>query len=291
MELPTKSFPSVQFKNGSKLIALKDAADFSDSKIILKENSSSAGKALLENDRVFINAVFPSRMSAELAIISGECAGNASFCATPEAYLVLPEGGAIKAYRYGESTSEIVAKIDSEGRVSARVNHVVFGKDEFGSNVYGSLRLTPRKGFFDTRAKQYYVDLAGKHPSKFFDDQSARRELVRIIGLEKFREFRNAFDVGGEISFEKWRFLLVSGCMAHSCDDTSGVLVIDATNDDCWILRRKGSVFYTTGSRAIKRYEVELFEEVISGIELLEGHKLSVSSAGFLTLSTGAGSK
>ena len=285
MGVPTKGLPSVQFRNGSRLVALKEPGAFSDGRIVLKDKGNEVGKDFLGNDRVYINAAFPSRTSAGLAIISGECAGNASFCATRDAYLVLAEGGTLKAYGYGDSRSEILVNIDGAGRVSAKVSQVVLGKDAFGSDIYGSLSFTPGKGFIDTRAKEYYVYLVGKHPSQFFDDPIARRKLAAITGMEKFREVRLAFDVGGAISVEKWRFLLVTGCMAHNCDDTSGVVVIDTTNDDCWLLRRKGGTFDAVGSRAIEKYEVERFEELLSGIELVKGYTLGVGSDGLLSLS------
>lgn len=282
---------SVQFKNGSHLIALKNKPDdYSNGKILLKDKGNSLGKDLLNNDRVYINAAFPNRTYAELAIISGECAGNASFCGIRPAYLVVAEGGMLRAYEYGDSRSEILMKIDGAGGVSAKVSQVVLGMDAFGSDIYGNLTYVRGEGFIDVRAKQYYVELMGKHPSKFFDNINARAKLANTIGVEKFRELRASFNVGGTIYFTNWRFIVVTGCKAHACDDTAGVLIVDATNDDFWLLHREGKTFDTVGSRAIEKYEVGLFEGnlpfegVLSGISLVRGYRLEVARDGFLTL-------
>lgn len=66
-----------------------------------------------------------------------------------------------------------------------------------------------------------------KYPHDFLSDSKAREPLVKIVGDNSFKEFRDHIDVAGPMAVLSYRWLIGRGCRAHSCGSSEGYFAID----------------------------------------------------------------
>lgn len=279
----TEDLKKLKFSNGMALIFQKtDPESTFGAKLLLQEKNSSS-KVILEDDIVTINAVYPSRENAKIALISNNCSGNGSMCAVSPTYLVTEENSTAGIFFISQEPFKIEVDFKNKKLHSARAN-VVLATDPFGSNIYGDIQFLTGKGFVVPQMKTYYQDLWGKYPTDYFDHEIARATLGKTIGLTKFRDFRSHLDVAGENQLVKYRYLVLSGCMAHSCGDSHGLILIDTTNDDLWWIDEEDGKISSGSNREFSAAEIHRFNEVFEYVEWTEGTVLSIDRKGKLSV-------
>jgi hypothetical protein len=258
--VPTKSLQSIKFSNGIVLTQVRLGED--GERLVINNPKGNEESVLFEDDRVYIEAAWPNKGAASIAIVSHRCSGNGIQCSWVATDIVLVDGNRIRTYEITDRTFKLIARLDSAKVTSAVAKNVVVGKDAYGSDVIGTLEYLPNKGFIDSRMKRKYRQLVGSYPEDFFERKLAREPLAKLIGSEKFKKLRLSMGVSSGSTLHNYRYLHFVGCTPHRCGAfPAGAVVIDTVDDDIWWLQTNENGGYESGGSR------KLLESETSGLK------------------------
>jgi curved DNA-binding protein CbpA len=266
----------VTFSNGAIISYVPQPNDFSTGRKITTRDERGNVVELVSDDHVWIDTAYKDETNAAFAIVSNACAGN--ICGDRETYLVTTNNLGLKKYYIGLDEIEIDVSLKGADIISANAK-VSYGEDSFGGRKKIELQFYPNIGFIATNAKGYYKTLINKYPFNYFDHNEAREGLVRMVGLEKFRDLRNYLAVSNGIFITEYKYLVLSGCMAHNCQQAHGAIIIDATNDDLWWVKVDGQ-FYESGGTSIDSQHIYALKKVLESIDARYDVKYSLDDNG-----------
>jgi hypothetical protein len=244
-----ESLEKIRFSNGILLTRIKNSE--SGQKLVIRNPIGNEESVLFEDDYALIEAAWPNKGAASIAIVSHGCSGTGTHCSWVATDLVLVDGKRIRTYEITDRNFKLKARLDSTRVVSVIANNVVIGEDAYGSDVVGTLEYLPGKGFIDSRMKRKYRQLVGVYPYDFFEHKLAREPLAKLIGSEKFKSLRLSMQVATPSELHSYRYLSFVGCTPSICPGNEGVVVIDTIGDDIWWLQRKADVIESGGSRKL----------------------------------------
>ncbi|MEX0808854.1 MAG: trypsin-like peptidase domain-containing protein [Dongiaceae bacterium] len=113
-------------------------------------------------------------------------------------------------------------------------------RDEYGDAIVSKIvydpswpiaYLKPNSGVFE------YISFVGELPHVLLSHDEARLPLIEIIGNEYYIKFRESFGPQTPITLEMRRWLVGTGCMAHSCDSNRAVFVIDIVDGTAYAMQ------------------------------------------------------
>lgn len=265
-DLSEKNIKSVEFINGAYLKYFDESQNESElNSIVAFPNGNSYKNVIVEDDNVSIISAFPSENKSVAAIVVNSCGGNS--CREAPMHLVIPEKNFIRKYLIGDSPNKIKLVINAENKVvDGKAFDVYLRDDEFGSPVYQDLKYFPDVGFVHLDVKKYYLPVIGYiHPDEYFDNKLAREPLVKLVGLEKFRNLRNLMSGPGSITLLKGRYILLEGCKAHFCDSSFAAIIIDSLTDDIYWSAVDNKVSFGATKKIIKN-DISFFNDLVSQV-------------------------
>lgn len=282
-KLSNNNIQNVIFRNKAELSVLvqKDYA-VGNQQLILKSSGDGRTSVFIEDDIVSIDYVYPDNKSAIFAIVTGACSGNACSSST---YLVTPENKGLAKYLIADGTFKFNAKVSNEKILSANVTNIYIGTDSYGDKKFGNLKYFDGKGFVDPNAKPIYKKLIGAYSFDFFEEKKLREPLVRMIGTERFKNLRNVMETSFPSELIRNRYVLFSGCMAHSCGSKyTGSVLIDIVTDDVWWFYQNDSARQFGGTRKFDSAEIQNLRSILEAHEFSTDSLMSISADGEATL-------
>lgn len=139
-----------------------------------------------------------------------------------------------------ESAFELGGLFLASGVIEPTVKELGAGAFELTGDTFERNKLgdrLPTTYIYDRRRKLVwekpevdvppYVDLVGTYPQDLLNDAERRRPLLRIVGDDAYRSFRDHISVAGPMSLEFRRWLFATGCLPHSCTSREGAFAID----------------------------------------------------------------
>jgi clan AA aspartic protease (TIGR02281 family) len=105
----------------------------------------------------------------------------------------------------------------------------VFQRHFTGSGIVVQLRQGPV--FSQTALNQK------KYPDEVLSDPTLREPILKIVGRQSFKDFRQSLSVTSPLKIIGSRYVIGSGCRPHFCCGDGGVFVLDTLQKTAWALR------------------------------------------------------
>lgn len=186
-------------------------------------------------------ATFPPNGPASAALVRSRCGGNA--CNWDELHLAYLHKNELRVDSIGRTygpDASVTVEINSGELLAATARRVLDGT----TNALGDMRppverkLLPGRGFIGAGFNARYISLIGQHPESFFSDAALRGPFARLVGAARFKAYREAMDGPGGSQVGEGRYLVFNACKAHNCGDVQGVVILDGTTGDVWMVVR-----------------------------------------------------
>ncbi len=243
-----KRIPRVTLSNKATVEEVKGETMF-DQSITTSTLRSKQKTVLVHNDFTQIEAAYPNPGNASAVLVSDSCSG--SICDWKNLTMVLPSGGEIKTYRIG-SPGKITLTVTGGQVVGGQADGIPAGEDKYGSKITTTRMFIPGAGFVASGFKNQYASLVGAHPDVFFDDKNMREPFAKAVGLDNFRDVRQAISVASPVTLVQGRYIVMQGCMPHDCGGNYAFVMIDAvTSDFFWARFNQGTNRYSGATRKI----------------------------------------
>lgn len=194
------------------------------------------GRILFRDAYVNIIEVVPNKDAPLLIIGSGWAGGNQN---RPENYLLdftkSPPLFVKKMPYYADWNKDAALSIyaggitykgyaDEEGSLGEPIWRVY--RYKYGSGAVEIIRSTVQYNFEPLKSKKY--------PDDLLNDPVQREPLLKIIGRNQFKKFRQSIGLGFPIEIVADRFIIGSGCERHNCGSNEAIFVIDSVKHDAW---------------------------------------------------------
>lgn len=280
---PSKEISKVQLSNKTVIEQLK-GKDLFDQAVTARAPGSKNKLELVRNDFVAIEAAYPNVQKAAAVLISDNCSGNA--CVSQTVTLVLPRGNEIKKYAV-DSPAKITLAVEGDQVVGGFAEGVPAGVDKYGSAITATRPFMPGAGFVAAGFKKEFIKLIGEHPESLFDDKVLREPFAKAVGLETFRDLRQAISVASPTYLVQGRYIVLQGCMPHDCGGNYSFVMIDAvTSTYFWARYNEGRTRYSGSSAKIDKAAIQaVFSD--PAFEQNDDARLSVSPVGKIVYKTG----
>ncbi len=189
-------------------------------------------KRIAGDYQLSISAVLPSVQHPALIGVDTSTGGNA--CCW-ESYLI--DVSTSHAYTFSGYS------LDAKARIIGRdaFFDTYSGQDKLGDQLLTNYRYRIGSGIKPSIIKsrpQFNNKPLGSGPYAFdiLSNPRLRAPLLRLIGEDKFAEYRQSLGVSGPIKIIDNQYVVGSGCMAHACTSEFGLFVIDMKNDLAWAM-------------------------------------------------------
>lgn len=220
------------------------------------------GKRVAGDYHLSLSAVLPSVGNPALLGVETSTGGN---------------GCCWESYLVDVSTAQLYAFSGYSLNQKARlVGHDVFFESIVDQNKLGDLLLITYRYRIGSGIKPSSVEshpqynnkpLAnGMYPYDILSNPHLREPLMRLIGEDKFAEYREYLGVSGPIKIINNQYFVGSGCKPHDCGSRFGIFVIDMKNDLAWALVGEGK--YNQPSTA-RRWGILTSDDVVPKKEIL----------------------
>lgn len=191
---------------------------------------TDTGRAI-KGGSLHIEAVLPSSDDPAFAILTLNTGGN--LCSVWGIHVLRLKGGLWLSDDLGACGVESIWPRLESGVLFVEV--ASFDEtNEFGDPAVltwkhdgKKLRVLPADGVPD------FWKHEGMHPHAFLGVRAIRGPLAAVLGTD-FKDVRERLSVASEMTVVRYRYLVGSGCLPHSCGSDEAVLVVDAYRGDAW---------------------------------------------------------
>ena len=192
------------------------------------------------DDYARIIAAFPSKESAKVVILESSCSG--SMCESQNYWISFINNRSVRTIKVGnfsrgtkERPLTLTFQITGDDLTGGKALNLDTGEtNEFGDAVISSRYFVLPGGYVDARINKTWTAFVGKRPSDFFADTEARTAFLNVMTLEEFRKYRTILSGLGTSVVASGRFIVMSACMLHNCDDQFGAIVIDGFTNETY---------------------------------------------------------
>jgi hypothetical protein len=229
-----ESYEKVIFSNKDILqIERKDKDNWLGQKLsLIQKSKKKPGIENIEGDILDFVYAYPSITNARIAVLLSTCSGSACFPFIHVAYveddqLIIHDLGATY---YNDNLNFDFNFINN--KVSLVANNVnTFRKNSYGDTIHTKMTLLNKIGFVDGYFNKKYLKILDVHPEIYFSNIELREILAKKIGLDKFRALRENMTVAINTYITQGHFIVMEGCMPHSCNTNAGIVVLDTEKE------------------------------------------------------------
>jgi hypothetical protein len=266
-------------KNGAELAVMPNRDTYSE-ELVASDFDKKKRVTLVTNQRVFVEAAFPSNRNADAIIFSDICSGAG--CDGLTIHIAVPHGDFLRTYRIGDA-KHISLTLEDGILTKGYAKGIYAGADNLGNPVYESYKFIKHVGFVVPKFDNRFSHLVGSHPDTFFSDNSLRKPLVASMGADKFKDFRFSIRASSVSKLLRGRYILYQGCSPGLCDAEFSALLIDAVTGGMWWTRFKGNDSESGRIEiASRKYLSPLSTAIVSSHSDFDGHYLKILETGSL---------
>jgi len=124
-----------------------------------------------------------------------------------------------------------------------------------------------------------------KMPNEVLDDPTTRVPILKIVGNDRFKDFRLDMGLSDPLKRIDNSFIIGSGCRPHDCSDRYSMFVLDAINNLAWAVDGEDEI--GEGAKA-RIWGILTPDDVVPLREIrgwLAQHKIPLRRASFVALS------
>ena len=263
-----ESFDKVRFESGEVAIVVSDQKPPPYPRVkevcsykrleMGKEGSRFVTNAC--DGQVNIRAAFPSANNAKVAIVETNCGGT--MCNRfNDVYILFFTNDGLRITKIGTSfyapkgkTTTYEFWFDGKKIQRSVIRNFFDGREnDLGDLLPSTRNFVTLGAYIDSRFKKEFEPFIGEHPDAFMGNASARSGILKFVKPEEFREYRNAMSGPGSSSVTNGRFVVMSACMAHNCNDIFASVIIDGFNGHTQLIRfeKSKSIFTTVSTKEL----------------------------------------